>query len=235
MAMQLTHQNVEVTEPSIIKFIFSDKRFAIVWLIARVWLGYQWLSAVQHKLADPAWTVTGTALQGYWQGAVATAPKAIIVFDWYRQVLQFLLDTQWYVWFSRLVVAGELLVGIMLILGAFTGVAAFLGGFMNWNFMMAGSASTNPMLFVAAVLLILAWKTAGYYGLDRHLLPLLGTPLETGVGIKDQAASDRASACGLAAPRARKRDSQRTRRAGIVQNDVRTQNLELYDGKYLEI
>jgi thiosulfate dehydrogenase [quinone] large subunit len=67
-------------------------------------------------------------------------------------------------------------VGIALILGAFTGIAAFLGAFMNWNFMMAGSASTNPMLFVIAIGLILAWKVAGYIGLDYFLLPWLGTP-----------------------------------------------------------
>ncbi len=176
MARQITHQKVEVSEPSIIKFIFSDKRFAIVWLVARLWLGYQWLSAAQHKLVDPAWTVTGDALKGYWLHAVVVDPKPVIAFDWYRQVLQFLLDTQAYIWFSKLVVAGEVLVGILLILGAFTGVAAFIGGFMNWNFMMAGTASTNPFLFVVAVLLILAWKTAGDYGLDRYLLPLLGTP-----------------------------------------------------------
>ena len=36
------------------------------------------------------------------------------------------------------------LIGIALILGAFTGVAAFAGGFMNWNFIMAGTGSTNP-------------------------------------------------------------------------------------------
>jgi thiosulfate dehydrogenase [quinone] large subunit len=68
------------------------------------------------------------------------------------------------------------LIGIGLILGAFTGIAAFFSGFMNWNFMMAGSASTNPMLFVAAVTLILAWKVAGYFGADYFLLKWLGTP-----------------------------------------------------------
>jgi thiosulfate dehydrogenase [quinone] large subunit len=31
-------------------------------------------------------------------------------------------------------------------------------------------------LFTLAVLLILAWKVAGYYGLDYYLLPALGTP-----------------------------------------------------------
>ncbi len=41
---------------------------------------------------------------------------------------------------------------------------------------MAGSASTNPLLFVAAIILVLAWKTAGHYGVDRFLLPRLGTP-----------------------------------------------------------
>jgi thiosulfate dehydrogenase [quinone] large subunit len=47
---------------------------------------------------------------------------------------------------------------------------------MNWNFVMAGAASTNGMLFAIAVLLVLAWKVGGWYGLDRWLLPLLGTP-----------------------------------------------------------
>jgi thiosulfate dehydrogenase [quinone] large subunit len=47
---------------------------------------------------------------------------------------------------------------------------------MNMSFLLAGSASTNPIMFTLAVGLILAWKVAGYYGLDRYLLPLLGTP-----------------------------------------------------------
>lgn len=71
---------------------------------------------------------------------------------------------------------GELLIGIALILGAFTGIAAFAGSFMNWNFIMAGAASTNGLMLTLSVLLILAWKVAGWYGLDHWLLTLLGTP-----------------------------------------------------------
>ena len=71
---------------------------------------------------------------------------------------------------------GELLVGIALILGGFTGIAAFAGSFMNWNFIMAGSASTNGLMLTLAIFLILVWKVAGWYGLDRRLLPYLGTP-----------------------------------------------------------
>jgi thiosulfate dehydrogenase [quinone] large subunit len=31
-------------------------------------------------------------------------------------------------------------------------------------------------MLILAIALILAWKTAGHIGLDRFLLPLLGTP-----------------------------------------------------------
>ncbi len=44
------------------------------------------------------------------------------------------------------------------------------------NIMMAGSASTNPMLFLDVVGLIMAWKVAGYIGVDYFLLRVLGTP-----------------------------------------------------------
>jgi thiosulfate dehydrogenase [quinone] large subunit len=47
---------------------------------------------------------------------------------------------------------------------------------MNMSFLMAGTVSTNPVLFFGGILLILAWKNAGYLGIDRFLLPALGTP-----------------------------------------------------------
>ena len=79
---------------------------------------------------------------------------------------------------GKVIAFGETAVGIGLILGAFVGIAAVAGSFMNLNFMLAGSASTNLVLLLLAILLILAWKTAGYIGIDRVLLPLLGTPWE---------------------------------------------------------
>jgi thiosulfate dehydrogenase [quinone] large subunit len=51
---------------------------------------------------------------------------------------------------------------------------------MNMSFLLAGSASTNPVLFTLAVGLMLAWRVAGYYGLDRYLLPMLGAPWRPG-------------------------------------------------------
>ncbi|SRR6266566_2806604 len=83
------------------------------------------------------------------------------------------------VWRSRAassIVFGELAVGLGLIVGAFVGLAAFGGLLMNMAFLLAGTTSTNPVLVILGMLLILAWKNAGYFGLDYFLLPMLGTP-----------------------------------------------------------
>ena len=174
----VTRRGELVQEPGWVNTLLSDPRAGWLWLVLRVWLGWQWVQAAEHKIFDPAWVGDGSALQSYWQRAVAipVEGRPPISFEWYRAFIQSLLDAEAYTWFAPLVAYSELLIGIALILGAFTGIAAFFGAFMNWNFMMAGSASTNPMLFAIAVGLILAWKVSGYIGLDYYLLPWVGTP-----------------------------------------------------------
>jgi len=177
----------QISDPPLAEKLFGNTRFAWIWLILRLYLGYNWLESGWGKLGNTGWTQTGEVLKGFWERAVAipAAPgRPLIAFDWYRSFIQSLLDAGSYTWFSKLVVAGELLIGVALILGAFTGIAAFFGGFMNWNFMMAGSASTNPLLFIIAIFLILAWKVAGWWGLDRFLLPAVGTPWQPGKAFK---------------------------------------------------
>ena len=178
MAQIKTRRGELVQDPSFVQKLFGDTRFGLLWLLPRLWLGYQWIDAASHKITSSAWMVTGDALKGYWANAVAVPASGhpAVAFDWYRGFLQGMLDAQAYTWFAKLVAIGELAVGIALILGAFTGIAAFAAGFMNWNYMMAGSASTNPLLFVVSVGLILAWKVSGYIGVDFFLLRWLGTP-----------------------------------------------------------
>ncbi|HEX6387672.1 MAG TPA: DoxX family membrane protein [Anaerolineae bacterium] len=173
-----TRKGTVVQDPPLAQFLFSDTRASVIWLVLRIWLGYKWVDAALHKVTNPAWVQTGDALKGFWTGAVAIPDggRPAIAFDWYRSFIQFLLDTQSYTWFAKLVAYGELLIGIALILGIFTGIAAAFGGFMNWNFIMAGSASSNGLLFLVSVMLILAWKVAGYIGLDYFVLPFVGTP-----------------------------------------------------------
>lgn len=171
-----TESAVPVTDPPVAQFLFSDVRSAPIWLAVRLWLGYQWIDAGWYKTREEAWT-SGDAMQGFWTWI--TAPPAegarpAITYGWYNDFIEYALKHEWHTWFGPLVAWGELLVGIGLIVGGLTGIAAFFGALMNFNFMLAGSSSTNPVLFFLALLVVMAWKVAGYLGADFYILPRLG-------------------------------------------------------------
>jgi thiosulfate dehydrogenase [quinone] large subunit len=181
--MNNSSKSVTMSDPPVADALFNNTKLAWLWLIVRVYVGYEWFTAGLEKVQSAAWMQGGSALKGYWTSAIAVpaAPaRPAITYGWYRSFIEFLLNHQAYVWFGKLVSVGELLVGVALILGIFVGFAAFFGGLMNFNYMLAGSASTNPVLFILAILLMLAWKTAGYWGVDRFLLRFLGTPWKPG-------------------------------------------------------
>jgi thiosulfate dehydrogenase [quinone] large subunit len=172
-----------VADPPLARFLFSDTRMAPFWLLVRIFVGWAWLDAGWHKVTDVGaktnYMIDGAGILAFWQRiAVVPAPPArpTITYDWYRGFIQFLIDNHAENVMGKAIALGETAVGLGLIFGAFVGVAAVAGAFMNLNFMLAGSSSTNPVLLLLGILLVLAWKTAGYIGLDRFLLPLLGTP-----------------------------------------------------------
>lgn len=169
----LTRKGQTLATPSFITTLFSDKRFSILWLAVRLWLGWKWIEAGLHKIESPAWMQTGEALKGFWTGAVQIPAEGRppIAYEWYRSFLQAMLDAQAYTWFAKVIAISEVLIGVALIIGIFVGLTAFFGGFMNWNFIMAGSASVNGVFFGLSVLLVLAWKIAGYIGADYFVLP----------------------------------------------------------------
>jgi thiosulfate dehydrogenase [quinone] large subunit len=169
---------VEVEGPPFARYLFSNSRAGLFWLPIRLFLGFSWLTSGLGKATGGGWLDGGSSLASYWERAVQIPEEGRppISYDWYRDFLTLLLDGNHEGWFSYIVVFGEILVGVGLILGALTGIAAFFGALMNMSFLLAGSASTNPVLFTAAIGLILAWRVAGWYGLDRYLLPMLGTP-----------------------------------------------------------
>jgi thiosulfate dehydrogenase [quinone] large subunit len=184
MTTQTSSKEYQLADIPFTKTLFESKALSWLWLVVRLYLGYQWIESGWGKITNPAWMQGGEALKGFWAHAVVIpdAPgRPLIAFDWYRNFIQFMLDSGNYVWFAKFVAVSELLVGAALILGIFIWFSAFIGGFMNWNFMMAGSASVNPVFLILSILLILAWKTAGWIGLDRWLLVQVGTPWQPGL------------------------------------------------------
>ena len=181
----------QMEDPAIWRKLLGNIHWALIWLPVRFFVGREWLSAGEHKVRDDAWMDGGVALQGYWERIVVIPEQGrpSITYGWYRDSIQYMLDNEWYTWFAKLVAVGEFVIGLALIVGALVGIAAFFGTFLNFNFQLAGTASSNPVLFGFGVFLILAWKTAGYIGLDRYLLPYLGAPWRPGkIFVREQEA-----------------------------------------------
>ena len=173
---------VEFPEPKVSRFLFADTRISWLWLLLRVYVGYEWFVAGWAKVQNPVWvgSKAGVAIQGFFAGALQkTSGPHPDVSAWYAYFIQNVAAPH-AVFFSYLVTFGELAVGLGLILGAFTGIAAFFGASMNLNYLFAGTISTNPFLFFIQLFLILAWRNAGWFGLDRYLLPMLGVPWQPG-------------------------------------------------------
>jgi thiosulfate dehydrogenase (quinone) large subunit len=176
----------ELQEPPFARFLFADTRvMPWVWLVVRLYLGYEWISAGWAKLTGAgaaAWVgdKAGAAIVGFAKGALAkTGGDHPDVTGWYGTFLNDVVIPNAGL-FGRLIAVGETLVGAALILGALTGIAAFFGILMNANYLLAGTVSTNPVLIILGMLVVLAWRNAGWIGLDRVLLPALGTPWQPG-------------------------------------------------------
>jgi thiosulfate dehydrogenase [quinone] large subunit len=181
-------ETIQIPEPKISRFVFSDTRFSWIWLFLRLYVGYEWITAGWEKATSSAWigNNAGSAIKGYLSSSLQQASGAHpAVSSWYAFFIAHAALPHT-VLLSYLVTYGELAVGIGLILGAFTGIAAFFGIFMNFNYLFAGTVSINPLLLLIEIFLVLAWRSSGWIGLDRFLLPYLGVPWQGGAITKEK-------------------------------------------------
>jgi thiosulfate dehydrogenase (quinone) large subunit len=165
-------------EPWLSKAVFASRASIPFWTIVRLYLGYLWLIAGWGKMTNPTWVgpEAGGAVKGFLNNALTlTTGEHPSVQGWYAWTIENIFLPNAGV-MSHLVAFGEVLVGFALILGFLTGFSAFVGGFLNAAFLFAGTVSTNPLMFVLATWLVLAWRVSGYWGLDYFVLPWLGAP-----------------------------------------------------------
>lgn len=156
---------------SINKSWFENAKLSGLWLLIRVYLGWEWFHAGYEKVSGQGWVGkgAGTAITGFVNNALTkTSGAHPDVSMWYAWFLKTFVLTHPVFW-SCLVSYGEVLVGLGLIFGAFTFLAAFFGFFMNLNYLLAGTVSTNPVLLILSLVIMLAGKTAGLIGLDPYI------------------------------------------------------------------
>lgn len=164
-------------EPAIARFFLGTAGAGAMWFVVRMYVGAEWLVAGWEKVQ----TGFGAAgIKGFATGALANATGAHpAVQDWYASFLKNVVIPNAGL-FAFTVTWGEVAVGLGVLVGALTGIAAGFGVLMNLNYMLAGTVSVNPILGVLGLFLVLSWRVAGWLGLDQWLLPALGLPWKPG-------------------------------------------------------
>lgn len=144
-----------------------------IWLVIRLYVGYQWLHAGWGKLTgEKAFDTTGF-LKGAIAKAVPATPgaKPVVQAWWGSFLSDFALPNAKL--FNFMIMWGEILVGLALIVGFATIFAAVMGMVMNFSFLLSGTVSSNPnLLFLEIVLVTLGAAYAGYLGVDYWFRPL---------------------------------------------------------------
>ncbi|MCB2223789.1 MAG: DoxX family protein [Actinobacteria bacterium] len=205
---------IDIEEPAAARALFGSTTFAPLWLVLRLWLGWEWFQAGWSKVfggtitwrfwdwgkaaysfggtGNIGWVRSGTvlgadgteqvrhvgdAVAGFAAGAVnaSSGPHPDVAYSWYVEFLKWVQHTAAPV-VGPMVAVGELLIGLALLVGMFTGIVAALGALLNFSYVFAGSAGVNPAMILVSMGLILAWRNAGWIGLDRWLLPAIGVP-----------------------------------------------------------
>ena len=174
--------NEQFPEPAIAKFFFGSAGAAPMWFVLRMNVGAQWFLAGYGKLfgSESAGWAGGKALTGFVQFALKGASGANpSVQGWYANFLQYWVLPHVGL-FAFLVSWGELAVGLGILLGVLTGIAAGFGVLMNMNYLLSGVVSINPILGMFGLFLVFSWRVCGWIGLDRFLLPAIGLPWKAG-------------------------------------------------------
>jgi len=164
-------QRLQISE-----WLFRSHAAGVLWLIVRIWLGYQWINAGYQKIwgSERAafWYGNGAGVKGFATAGVAgsASGKGGASYGWWAGFLHnFVIPNA--SWIAKCISVAEILIGVAILLGFLTGAAAAAGLSLNVIYMFSGSAGVNPMYAILSVLLVLAWRNAGWFGLDRAVLP----------------------------------------------------------------
>ena len=153
-------------DPRWARGLFFSTWAAWIWLVVRLYMAYVYLPSGWGKVTSGVWLFgDGSPIMGL-VGPAAASPATP---SWYASFLNSVVLPNAGL-FATLVALGELAVGVALLLGILTGFAAFGAVFLSSNFVLAGVLGSNPVLIMLGTLLVVAWRNAGWIGVDRWLL-----------------------------------------------------------------
>lgn len=150
-----------------IKWFQTNIIARVILLIARLYLGYGWLMSGLHKFTD------GFDASGFLHKVIESPVMSMSGTAQYPNFVAFLehfvLPQAGLINF--LIPFAEVTIGIMLIIGLFTPIAALIGVCMNFLFLFAGAVTVNPLYILLGLIIFISGFNAGRWGVDffaRH-------------------------------------------------------------------
>ena len=150
-------RNLQVWE-----WVKQSKVLAVGWLAMRVWLGIMWIQAGWAKLfgAENAFFLhhNGAGVAGF-------AAHGTPAYTWWGHFLTGFVVPQ-AGWIGVLVAVGEFTIGVALVAGLFTRIAAVASLALLFTYVMSGTASVCAFYALCAIIILAMWRTASWIGAD---------------------------------------------------------------------
>jgi thiosulfate dehydrogenase [quinone] large subunit len=152
----------ERTTPGAINWLRQSKLAAVVWTAARVWLGIMWMEAGVAKL----WGAENPAfLHNNGAGVAGFASHGVAAYSWWGSFLHsFVVPNAGAI--GVVVALAEFAIGVCLVLGLFTRVAALASLGLLFTYIMSGTASVCGFYGLFAIVILATWRTSSLFGLD---------------------------------------------------------------------
>jgi thiosulfate dehydrogenase [quinone] large subunit len=143
----------------------ESKVMAIGWTAMRVWLGIMWIQAGASKL----WGKESAAFIHGGSGVAGFAAHGKAAYTWWGSFLHgFVVPNA--DWIGIVVAVAEFAIGVALVAGLFTRLAALGSLVLLFTYVMSGTASTCAFYALFAIVILAMWQTASWIGVDGLLV-----------------------------------------------------------------
>jgi thiosulfate dehydrogenase [quinone] large subunit len=140
----------------------QSKILAVGWLAMRVWLGIMWIQAGWAKLFGAE---SAAFLHHNGAGVAGFAAHGTPAYTWWGHFLTgFVVPNAG--WIGVLIAVAEFAIGVALVAGLFTRIAALGSLALLFTYVMSGTASVCAFYALFAIVILTMWRTSGWIGID---------------------------------------------------------------------
>ena len=139
----------------------NSKLAALAWTAMRVWLGVMWIQAGSAKL----WGAEAAAFVHGGAGVAGFAAHGTPAYSWWGSFLHgFVVPNAGAL--GVLIAVAEFSIGVALVAGLFTRVAALGSLALLFTYVMSGTASVCAFYALFAIVILVMWRTSSWIGID---------------------------------------------------------------------